>query len=84
MDYMIHRFDTSLIFGDPEEYEEHSNIHSCMRRVKWLASQDDGYEYWAEDADGNIHNADEPCGYCGSSQNPDDICITCYDNLKGA
>lgn len=58
MEYMIHRFAIEEIFGDSEEYEEHSNLHSCVRRVKWLASCNDGFEYWAEDADGNVYNAD--------------------------
>ena len=27
-------------------------------------------------------NNPEPCGYCGTSQNPNDICITCFTNLS--
>ena len=82
MEFMIHRFEISKIFGNDEEYEEHSNLASCMRRIKWLAGRNDGFSYWAEDTDGAIYNADERCGYCGTSQDPNDICITCYDNLK--
>lgn len=28
-------------------------------------------------------NAD-PCGYCGTSQNPNDICRICFDDLSNA
>ena len=24
---------------------------------------------------------DDPCGYCGTSQNPNDICRRCFDSL---
>ena len=25
---------------------------------------------------------EEPCGYCGDSQDPNDICITCWNKLE--
>lgn len=52
---MIHRFEESLIMGDAEEYEEHTNRQSAERRVDWLNSRVDGFSYWAEDANGNIY-----------------------------
>ncbi len=85
MDLMIHRFEHSTIFGDSEEYEEHTNLASCKRRLDWLvATYGTEFSFWAEDADGNIYNAegDEPCGYCGHSTDPNDICATCFTNLK--
>lgn len=33
--------------------------------------------------EGNVTD-DDPCGYCGDSQDPNDICITCFTNLKGS
>lgn len=48
-----------------------------------------GHEYWQVLSDENLialHafiTADEPCGYCGSSQDPNDICFRCFTNLKG-
>ena len=32
-----------------------------------ISELDDGYN-------------DEPCGYCGDSQDPNDICFTCFNN----
>lgn len=83
MDLMIHRFKNAYIFGDSEEYEEHTDLAACVTRLKHLDIQLDGYSYWAEDAAGNVYNADDvdPCGYCGTSQNPNDMCITCFNNL---
>lgn len=82
--FMIHRFLIERIFGDSEEYEEFADYSSMMRRLVQLDKQDDGYTYWAEDGLGNIFNADEDCGYCGSSTDPNDICITCWDNMPSA
>ena len=82
MAFIIHRFEIARIFGQPEAYEEHTNLSSCMRRLKWLANRDDDFSYWAESTDSNeIFNADEDCGYCGTSQDPNDICIACFDKL---
>ena len=58
MTYMIHRFETDQIFGQPNEFEEHTNRQSCEHRVDWLNSQNDGFEYWAEDDHGNIYPGD--------------------------
>ena len=29
-----------------------------------------------------VWERDDPCGYCGTSQDPNDICKPCYDDLQ--
>ena len=54
--------------------------YQCDKPVKYLFGDGRGScctRLTKDEIEGNI----EPCGYCGDSQDPNDICLTCYEEL---
>ena len=41
-----------------------------------------GFGSWAEFMTA-LDAASEPCGYCGASDNPNDMCKSCWDDMQG-
>jgi len=55
--------------------------YQCDKPVKYLFDDGRGKcctRLTKDEIEGNV---DEPCGYCDNSQDPNDICLTCFTNL---
>ena len=59
--------------------------YQCDKHVPYLFDDARGScctRLTKDEIEGNI--TDDPCGYCGDSQDPNDICRECFDSLSGA
>ena len=65
--------------------EPHYFCYQCDKEVLYLFADGRGScctRLTKDEIEGNVDP--DPCGYCGDSNDPNDICKSCWDNMKGA
>lgn len=89
-------FTVHAALADCDEPQEGWTVHTELAKFWRLAdameyvfgqertTDPDAYWWVEESGTNNVYDADsyDPCGYCGTSNNPNDICRTCFNGLE--